>query len=147
MNKPEEFFNIFKYSHMMHDAIDGGLTYEDCEIIRDIQTSVGKLNKGDRFESIYFMFSEKTFEFCNWKEDPNPPHLCSVPDESSMYVPQSDLASYCHWEHYSEPHDDLNKMDFVKADQRYWSKHPLRRPMKDIVDNALSVDGIGNKKA
>lgn len=91
------FFDVFQFSHLMHDAIDGGLVYEGITILRDIETSSGlKLKQGDYYESLWFLFATMEFQFINW--EPKFPNAAEyIPDDSSVFIPQSELAPFLVW--------------------------------------------------
>lgn len=109
-SKHESFFNVFSYSHMMHDAIDYGLTYEEITITQDIVTSLGLvLKKGDKYETCYMKFlrhshdgskiiNQPYFHFCNWKPGEIEPHTSSSYNTpSSIIILMSELAPFLHW--------------------------------------------------
>lgn len=100
--KPENFFNIFNYNHMMHDAIDGGLVYECIDITRDLCTASGlKLWKGDSYEACWFLFKKGgVFQFIDWvSSDPNiPDHYNRIPDPKTFIeISQAEMAPFIHW--------------------------------------------------
>lgn len=93
--RPDSFFRVFDYNHMIDDAIDG-LTYELCEITKDIQTNGGHvLRKGDTYDTCYFLFDTAQFEFINWKRVSD---WESAPDmTTSVFIPQNELAPFLKW--------------------------------------------------
>lgn len=98
MNKSESFYNLFDYSHTMHDAIDYGLVYEGITITRNIQTVSGKVLKaGDSYDAVWFLWKEQLFQFIDWVPD-SPGSFNWVPDpETLIEIYQSELANFLHW--------------------------------------------------
>lgn len=97
----ESFFNLFNYHHREDGACDGIYIFEIVEIERFINTKLGrKLNKGDKFEAVWFNFTDATFHFItqwipeeggNW-EDSN-----RVAREDSFIINQADIAPFLVW--------------------------------------------------
>jgi hypothetical protein len=98
MSKPESFYYIFEYGHMMHDAIDHGLVYECIKITRDIETESGKiLKKDDTYEAVWFLWDKQLFQFIDWIPDSKGSHNY-IPDPKTLVeIPQSELARFTHW--------------------------------------------------
>ncbi len=101
--RKESFFELFSYSHMMHDAIDQGLVYEDCLITRNIIIAEFRphpkcgivFREGDTFEAIWFSFRDMNFQFIHsWV--PKDPYNYE-PDSQSFIISQKDLAPYLVW--------------------------------------------------
>ena len=98
---PESFFNVFTFYNMMHDAVDFAITYEVCEIERDIVTASGfKLNKGDHYQTVYFDFQKAEFQFINWIPDYSskyPRNNYEPNPDESIDIPQAELAPFLKW--------------------------------------------------
>jgi hypothetical protein len=89
----ESFFRVFDYHHLMHDAIDCGLVYEDVIITKTIDEC--QLVKGAKFEQVNFYLDEQLFYFINWL-----PYVVGNvvnPNSTSIKVPQLVLAPYLKW--------------------------------------------------
>jgi hypothetical protein len=94
--KTDSFFYIFDYSHMMHDAIDGGLVYECCDVTKDITTARGfKLKKGQHYEAVWFLFEKSLFQFIDWVPGDDGTY---IPNPKTLIeIPQLELAPFLKW--------------------------------------------------
>ncbi len=98
MSENESFFRVFDYSHMMHDAIDGGLTYEIIKIRKDIKTKSGfELKIGKEYETCYFIFGKAEFQFINWIPSKDNPGIRDPDPQNSITIPQDELAPFLIW--------------------------------------------------
>lgn len=107
----------------MHDARDGGLTYEDITILRDLKTRSGlSLTKGTCFETVYLVFSASMFEFINWKPKSEKESNHLIPNKemkigentgriypASINIPQRELAPFIHWNDKDEEYPRYRK--------------------------------------
>lgn len=93
----QSFYNIFDYLNFMHEAINGGLTYEMITITKTIECASGTLVAGKRYDTVYFLWKEQVFRFINWVPDPDKPYQDNPDPATLLEIPQSELASHCHW--------------------------------------------------
>lgn len=92
------FYHIFDFNHLMHDAIDGGLVYDNCKITKDINTVSGELKEGQEFHQVNFYFNKQAFHFINWKLDLTPGGNGQyIPNETSVLIPQAEISKYLVW--------------------------------------------------
>lgn len=95
----QSFYNIFEFSDMMLDAIDGGIVFEDCKMVRNISVD-GEilLAEKDTYEAVWFLFDQQVFQFVKrWVQDPEDRPNNMIPGEGSLDIPQKDLAPFLHW--------------------------------------------------
>lgn len=97
-NKNDSFYRIFEYGHMMFDAIDKGMVFEQIVITRNITTASGKtLKKGDEYEAVWFLFEKQLFQFIDWIPECNGSHFW-IPDSTTLIeIPQAELAPLLVW--------------------------------------------------
>ena len=100
MDKPESFFGVFDYHVFEPQAIDYGLIYEMITITRDVVTSSGlKLNKGDEYDAVWFLFDKQVFQFIKWE---CVDECTSEIGPGSIEIPQSELAPFLYWNKWKE---------------------------------------------
>lgn len=100
MSKLDQFFTIFSFGHHMHDAIDGGIVYEQITILKDVITSNGfSLKAGTEYEAVWFLLDKQVFQFIDWKRpvDPSKDTTWNPDPQTFVEIPQKELAPFCKW--------------------------------------------------
>ena len=93
----ESFFNLFDFFAIEHQAMNATIVYESCKITKDIETRNGQVLKvGTEFDQVNFYIKLGQFHFITWK----PSEDCSeyIPNETSVLIPQGDLAAFLMWD-------------------------------------------------
>lgn len=100
-----QFYDIFSFEGMMHDAFDGGILYQNVTILEDLVIpGYRKIVKGEEFECVEFMFHDSdsngpTITFANYQscEMANSNGTISHDLDTTVTLPLSVLAPYCVW--------------------------------------------------
>lgn len=89
----ESFYGLFTFTSMSFCAIDYGITFEDCDIQKNIP-ELG-LKAGKNYYTIYFMFNRQEFFFVVWNTENK--FNWTANEQESLHIPQEKLADFLVW--------------------------------------------------